>query len=714
LSYQWSFNSNSIAGATNATLTLASAQPTNGGVYSVTVSNAYGSTNSSNAVLTVLVYPPTITTQPTNQTVYVGSTATFTAVAGGTPPLHYQWSFNTTNIVGATNATLTLANVQLTNAGNYSVLVTNAYGSTNSVNAVLTVNLPPPCDPPPSGLVAWWRAEGNAFDSIGTNNGTPVGNLGYTTGEVGEAFVFNNSTSYIPLPASPSLNLGTNGGLTIEFWVKPNAYNVNVTGAPIVEWDSSSSDGLSLWVGSGLFYMGVKDTSGVQHVIQSANGLIVDTNHFQHVAGTYDKGSGLAVLYLNGTAVVTNNFGSLTPQTTYPTYHLNIGRRTGQPIGNGDTYGGLMDELSLYTRALSASEVQAIYATGPGGKCVPTAPFIATQPTNQSAAIGSTATFTVTAGGTAPLSYRWRLNSTNIIGATNTTLALANVQLTNAGTYSVMVTNAYGSVISSNAVLKLGTPPSITNQPASQRVSLGCNVAFNVVAGGTAPLSYQWWKGNLILNGQTNTTISLTNVQTTDFTNYYVVVASSFGSVTSSNAVLSQNHPPVAVQDIIQRLANGDVKVQVSTLLANDTDADGDALTLLGVSTNSTAGGTVNWSGNWVYYLPPVGYTNSDAFTYIISDGYCGGTATGNVLVQVMTANGPSHNFTIYVQPDGSVRLVFAGIPGWTYRIQYADTLPPVNWTDLSTNTADSLGVYQFTDVPPTNSPSRFYRSVSP
>jgi hypothetical protein len=79
-----------------------------------------------------------------------------------------------------------------------------------------------------------------------------------------------------------------------------------------------------------------------------------------------------------------------------------------------------------------------------------------------------------------------------------------------------------------------------------------------------------------------------------------------------------------------------------------------------------------------------------------------------------MTASGLSHNFTIAIQSDNSVRLVFAGIPGWTYRIQYADTMPAVNWTDLSTNTADALGVYQYIDVPPASSPSRFYRSVSP
>ena len=316
--------------------------------------------------------------------------------------------------------------------------------------------------------------------------------------------------------------------------------------------------------------------------------------------------------------------------------------------------------------------------------------------------------------GSTPLSYRWIFNGTNIVGATNLTFSLVNVQITNAGTYAVIVTNVYGSAISSNAVLTIGIPPAITNQPASQRVSIGCDVVFNANAGGTSPLSYQWWKAGSTLSGQTNTSLTLTNVQTGDFTNYYVVVTNLFGYVASSNAVLVQDHPPVAVQDVIQRLANSEVKVKVSTLLANDSDPDGDPLTFLGVSANSVAGGTVSWSGNWVYYLPPAGYTNSDAFTYTISDGYCGSIATGNVLVQVMTPTGPSHNFTIDIQPDGSVKLAFAGIPGWTYRIQYADTLPPVNWTDLSTNTADALGVYQYIDLPPTDAPSRFYRSVSP
>jgi hypothetical protein len=87
--------------------------------------------------------PPVITTQPTNQTVVVGSAATFSVTASGTPPPSYQWSFNGTNIPGAINMTLVLTNVQFVQAGSYAVLVTNHFGSILSSNALLTA-FPPP------------------------------------------------------------------------------------------------------------------------------------------------------------------------------------------------------------------------------------------------------------------------------------------------------------------------------------------------------------------------------------------------------------------------------------------------------------------------------------------------------------------------------------------------------------------------------------------
>ena len=95
--------------------------------------------------------PPTILVHPTNQTVSMGGTATFSVSANGTPPLFYQWSCNGTNISSATNASLSLTNVQPTQAGTYVVQVANAGGATNSANAALTVNTPPGIAAQPAG-----------------------------------------------------------------------------------------------------------------------------------------------------------------------------------------------------------------------------------------------------------------------------------------------------------------------------------------------------------------------------------------------------------------------------------------------------------------------------------------------------------------------------------------------------------------------------------
>jgi hypothetical protein len=164
LSYQWTFNTTNITGATNTTLTLSNVQLNQAGTYAVTVSNLADSVLSSNATLTVLM-PAAIITQPTNQTVYVGGTASFSVAASGTLPLRYQWNFNTTNIANGTNATVVLTNVQLNQAGNYTVLVSNLVNSILSSNAVLTVNPTPALGMVPSGnfLLMFWPVSAPGF-----------------------------------------------------------------------------------------------------------------------------------------------------------------------------------------------------------------------------------------------------------------------------------------------------------------------------------------------------------------------------------------------------------------------------------------------------------------------------------------------------------------------------------------------------------------------
>src|SRR5215467_8326772 len=126
------------------------------------------------------------------------------------------------------------------------------------------------------------------------------------------------------------------------------------------------------------------------------------------------------------------------------------------------------------------------------------APSITTQPTNQTVTAGQTASFSVTANGTAPLSYQWQKNGTNISGATSSSYTTPATTTADSGSmFSVVVTNSAGSATSNNASLTVNAAavaPSITSQPANQTVTAGQTASFSVAASGTAPLSYQWRK----------------------------------------------------------------------------------------------------------------------------------------------------------------------------------------------------------------------------
>ena len=437
-----------IFGSTTTNLTINNVSVANVGTYSVIVSNIAGVAISSNASLTITPSPPVIILQPVNQTAVIDQTAAFTVAVIGSTPFFYQWSFDGTNIVGATNTTLTLTNVQFNQAGNYAVLVTNAYGSTLSSNAVLTVI---PCSPAPSGLVDWWPGEGNAYDVIGTNNGTLVGDVSYVAGEVGQAFSFNGSNSYVSIQDSPSLDAFTSR-ITIELWMKSGDLTANS------DWKGLVTKGNSSWrlmgtSGAKTVYLGL---DGVSNGYMGGTRNVKD-GQWHHVAGVYD-GTNM-FLYVDGTLDASQPATGLISQNTYP---VCLGELTEGPSGlQPYLFNGLIDEVSIYNRALTASEIQAIYAAGSGGKCPPppTPPAIAVQPTNQTVYVGGTASFSVTASGTLPLSYQWNFNGTNLSGATNTVLTLTNTQLSQAGNYAVLVTNLYGSILSSNAVLTVNPPP---------------------------------------------------------------------------------------------------------------------------------------------------------------------------------------------------------------------------------------------------------------
>jgi hypothetical protein len=167
---------------------------------------------------------------------------------------------------------------------------------------------------------------------------------------------------------------------------------------------------------------------------------------------------------------------------------------------------------------------------------------------------GQTATFTVVATGTAPLSYQWQKGTTNISGATSASYTTPATTTSDSGsTFRVVVSNSAGSVTSNAATLTVtaaAVAPSITTQPANQTVTAGQTATFTVVATGTAPLSYQWQKGTTNISGATSASYTTPATTTSDSgSTFRVVVSNSAGSVTSNSATLTVNPapPPTAV-----------------------------------------------------------------------------------------------------------------------------------------------------------------------
>jgi sugar lactone lactonase YvrE len=175
--------------------------------------------------------------------------------------------------------------------------------------------------------------------------------------------------------------------------------------------------------------------------------------------------------------------------------------------------------------------------------------YISSQPANQSVSVNSNAIFSVSAGGTLPLSYQWLFNGTTIPGAMGSSFIFNVTDTNSTGMYSVIVTNSFGSVTSSMAKLTVVIiPAGIASQPMSQTIKYGSNLIMSVTASGSPPFSYQWFFNGVAMDSQTNAMLSLPNVATNQAGRYSVLVTSPYDSITSHIATLTVSEPPIFTQ----------------------------------------------------------------------------------------------------------------------------------------------------------------------
>ena len=298
------------------------------------------------------------------------------------------------------------------------------------------------CLPPTNGLVGWWPGDGNGRDIIGTNNGILMGGAtANTPGFVGQSFHFDGTNGFVQVPNAPELNPAE---LTVECWVRFDSLdapgNTGNIGTQYMVFKKNTRNNFFEGYNMGkhrydydLFVWEVSSAGGQFIQLNSITGI--STNVWYQVVGT--RGSNFAELYING---VRENSTNVTFPQDYDIRPLFIG-------SSGESYfdrklAGSIDEVSLYNRALTSNEIAALYAAGSAGKCK--TPTVFAQPQPQTKYWSDSATLTSTVAGAPPMSYKWLKDNSPLPGATNSSLVLSNLQLTNAGSYTLQVTNTVG------------------------------------------------------------------------------------------------------------------------------------------------------------------------------------------------------------------------------------------------------------------------------
>jgi uncharacterized repeat protein (TIGR03803 family) len=244
--------------------------------------------------------------------------------------------------------------------------------------------------------------------------------------------------------------------------------------------------------------------------------------------------------YGDGTVFTITPNGTLTLLSSFPT---SAGSPLSAPVqgANGNLYGTTaLNGISGYGRAFVMSFVNSPLQ-------------ITTQPSSQTAFLGQTVKLSVATLGSFPLSYQWQESNTNLtdagnlFGTSTRVLTLTNVAAANAGSYSVIVSNSFGSVTSTPAMLAVtsSSPPIITLQPTNQTVLPGTTATFRVAAIGNFPLYYQWQLNGTNLTDNTNiigttaTLLTIASVSSVNTGTYSVIVSNSVGWVSSTDAVLA-------------------------------------------------------------------------------------------------------------------------------------------------------------------------------
>ena len=722
LAYQWFSGTPAsgtlLSGQTNSTLAFTPAVTNEAGPYFVVVSNSLNAVTSSVATLTVLTAPQIVVQPaPPSLDLFVGRSTNYSVGAIGALPLFYQWFNGTNPIPGAVTTTLSLNNLQLANSGNYSAVVSNAFGAATSSVVSLTVVATPTTRYPVAVLadhpIAYWRLDETsgtvAHDYLNGNNGVYTNVLlnqpGYSAFDPDRAAKFgslsgNNSfVNNIPIDFSST----GNATFSIEAWV--NGGSQTTDAGIVAKGTGGGGEQFNLDTGSTshAFRFFIRDSGGGTHL---ANGTITPGSKWHHLVGVCDEPHGTVSLYIDGVlnasaTGIGSNSGILS--STNP---VNIGaRQSGTGPTRDDQFVGTIDEVAIYNVALTATQVATHFsaATNTQPPSFPANPF-----TEPAAAAGQFYSNSIAATATdpngSPLTFSKISGPAWLSVAANGSIS-GTPAVTDAGPNSWTVGASDLGGLSANATMLIfvSAPPVFTGNPfAAPVANAGQPYSASIAASASDPdgdtLIFSEISGPAWLGVGPDGTLSGTPAISDIGTNTFIVSATDPTGNTSSNATMTilVNGVPSFTSNPFTEPAATAGQPYSGSIASAASDPDGDALTFAGVSGPAWLGigpdGTLSGT-------PAVSDVGTNSFVVSATDQF---GAAGSAVMNIVVAPAPS--FTVFVSLQGT--NIFLSWSGGNppYQVQTTADLVNISWQNLGSPITDTN-----LTVPITNT-AAFYR----
>jgi len=509
ITYQWYVDGDTVVSGTNSIFSINNADTANEGNYYVRASNLCNYVQSNSVSLTINE-TPSITSQPTNSIVCSGSSAQFNTIASGTGPITYQWYNSSGSITGANNPSYLISQTNATDASNYYVEVTNSCGTTNSNNALLTVNQPVAITSQPNNINICDNS--SATMSLTVSGTNPITYQWFAmsdtiTGATNNTYTINNTDTS---DEGDYFVIASNLCNSIQSYT----VSINIDASPSVISQPSNTTVCS--GSSSLFSVGADGATPLIYQWYDVNGEIIGANNTNYIISQSSP----------------NDAG---------TYYVKVSNNCGNITSNNSV--------------LTVIEPLAI----------------TTQPTDIAICENASASMSLTVTGTAPITYQWFAANDSINGATNNTYNVNNADTNNVASYFVIAENSCGSVQSNSIDLSISSAPSILTQSTGATKCIGGSFSFNVNVNGTSPFDYQWLKDSDSIQGANSALYMINTLDTADAATYYCTISNACGTVSTNNKVLIINSFPniVSQSNSISQCENSTANFNISATGSN-------------------------------------------------------------------------------------------------------------------------------------------------